>query len=575
MAEAAPRTREPGFAQSLRTILGALAPKRTRQLWLVTLLTLANAAADLLLVASAMLFLAALAGTASIPEPLSNWLGTNADTRRVALAATAFAISAIIANGVRLLFLWRSEAFVAGVAHELNVEVQRRIFAQPYAWHAAQHSSTHVASLEKVQLLTFNIFHQWFEGVAAVATGGAILALLVMADPLAALAALAGFLVLYLVIARLSARRLAANSLRLGRAYDERVRTIQDSLGAIRDLIIDHSRQAQLDEFRRADARLASAQASTGFIAAAPRYAIEAAAALLLAMLAAALAPRGSALVLIGGIALGAMRVLPLLQSAYRSWATMAANRTIAGDVLELLGLPLPDDDEVPPAPLPFRQSIKLDAVTFGYPARPRPALSEVTANITCGQRVALVGETGSGKSTLADLVMGLLQPDHGRILVDGTPIGPSNLRAWQRNLAHVSQSLFLADASIARNIAFSLPDAPPDMDRVRRAAEQAGIAGFIESLADGYDTTVGERGARLSGGQRQRIAIARALYKDAPLLILDEATNALDEETEAHVLANVFADQNRTILIIAHRPSAIRHCDQVIRLAGGRIVEA
>ena len=560
----------------MRLLLGALSPRRRQQLGWLTLLTIVNAAADLLFVASAMLLLAAFAGGPgpALPSPLHEWLRSSPGRLDVAQAALLFGASALAANGVRLLYLWLSEKYVARVTHELSVEVQRRVLAQPYDYHVRHHSSTLVAALEKVQVLAFNFLHQWLEGVAGFTTGGAILALLISVDPLPAIATFAGLAAFYLVIARLSGRRLATNSARVGTAYDERVRTVQEGLGAIRDLILDHAQGAQLAEFRDADQRLASAQASTRIVAAAPRFIVEAGAILLLAALAASLAPRGSALVLVGGLALGGMRVLPLLQSAYRSWANLTANRAIIGDVLQLLSLPVPNADGQPVAPLPFQRSIRLDAVAFRYPERPQPALEGITVEIQRGQRLALVGETGSGKSTLADLIMGLLTPDSGSILIDGAPLDPANLRAWQRNIAHVSQSIFLADASIARNIAFSVPDEPADLTRVRQAAETAEIAEFIETLPNGYETTVGERGARLSGGQRQRIAIARALYKGAPLLVLDEATNALDEETETRVLGNLFADRQLTILLIAHRPSALRHCDQFIRLRDGRVVE-
>ena len=167
---------------------------------------------------------------------------------------------------------------------------------------------------------------------------------------------------------------------------------------------------------------------------------------------------------------------------------------------------------------------------------------------------------------------MGLLRPSSGTITVDGEPLTQANVRGWQRNIAHVSQSIFLADASIARNIAFSVPSEASDPARVREAARIAELLDFIESLPHGFETTVGERGVRLSGGQRQRIGIARAIYKDAPLLVLDEATNALDEQTEARVLANIFADKFRTVLMIAHRAAAIALCDEVVRLDNGRI---
>ena len=249
----------------------------------------------------------------------------------------------------------------------------------------------------------------------------------------------------------------------------------------------------------------------------------------------------------------------------------MAAYRAIFGQVETLLRLPVPSDVDPAVRAMDFRAAISLENVTFCYPGRTEPALAGLTMTIDRGGRVALVGETGSGKSTLADILMGLLRPQRGNVTVDGVPVDESNMAGWQGNIAHVSQNIFLADASIARNIAFSLAGAPIDMGRVRQAAEAAQILDFIDSLPEGFETEVGERGVRLSGGQRQRIAIARSLYKDAPFLVLDEATNALDEDTESKVLASLFADPDRTILIIAHRPSAIALCDKVVKLESGR----
>lgn len=563
-----------GFVEALRTLLGALPARRRTQLWRLNLLTLANAAADMALVASAMLFLAAVSGQA-LPAPLAHLVGDFGAGGAVDFAAFAFAASALAANGLRLLQLKFSEAYVAGVAHELTVEVQRRVLAQPYAYHAGHHSSELLASLETAGQLAYNVIRPWLQAFAAVATGGAILALLVSLDPLPALAAVAALALFYLLVARLAARRLAANSEILGQAYGERIRKVQEGLGAIRDLKIDHLERAQVEDFRLADARYATASASTAFIAGAPRFIIEAGAILLVAGLAAVLARQDATnvLVLIGGIGVGGLRLLPLLQSAYRGWATMAASRAIIGQVTALLRLPIPAEDDLDADSLPFHQSIKLENVGFSYAGRKAPALQGIGFEIRRGERTAFAGETGSGKSTLADIVMGLLPPDQGTIAVDGIPIGPGNVRAWQRNLAHVSQHVFLLDASMARNIAFSSSGKPADMDRVRQAAEAAAIGEFIAALPDGFDTTVGEGGVRLSGGQRQRIAIARALYKDAPVLVLDEATNALDEDTEARVLANIFADRQRTVLVVAHRPSALRACDRILRISGGRLV--
>jgi ATP-binding cassette subfamily B protein len=181
---------------------------------------------------------------------------------------------------------------------------------------------------------------------------------------------------------------------------------------------------------------------------------------------------------------------------------------------------------------------------------------------------VGFIGKTGSGKSTCLDLLMGLLEPTEGRILIDGVPLTHKNLRAWQRNIAHVPQIIYLSDGTLAENIAFGIPSEKIEMNRVREAASQAQIAEFIDSSPKGYQTLIGERGIRLSGGQRQRIGIARALYKEAEILVFDEATSALDRETEEAVMQSIGSlSADLTILIVAHRTSTLKNCTQIIHL--------
>ena len=197
---------------------------------------------------------------------------------------------------------------------------------------------------------------------------------------------------------------------------------------------------------------------------------------------------------------------------------------------------------------------------------------------INKGQSIAFIGPTGSGKSTIIDLIMGLLVPTSGQILVDGQdlhdPMNPGLLEAWQSSIAHVPQSVYLSDSSIAENIAFGCPKSEIDLCKVRRAAEQAQISSFIEESIDGYDTLVGEFGIRLSGGQRQRIGIARALYKNAQILILDEATSALDQSTERSLMKAIEAmSHDLTIIMIAHRLTTVQNCDRVIKIENGKVI--
>ena len=228
--------------------------------------------------------------------------------------------------------------------------------------------------------------------------------------------------------------------------------------------------------------------------------------------------------------------------------------------------------------PLPFRVGISLEKVSFCYGPGQKNILRDLSLEIRRGERIGLIGTTGSGKSTTVDLLMGLLSPTTGRVLIDGEDLHssakPERLAAWQAAIAHVPQNIYLADTTIAENIAFGVPRNLIDSSRVRIAAEQAQISSFIESIPQAYETMVGERGVKLSGGQRQRIGIARALYKRASVILLDEATSSLDTTTEEAVMDAVEGlSRNLTMVIIAHRLSTVQRCDRVIRLSEGLIL--
>jgi ATP-binding cassette subfamily B protein len=272
-------------------------------------------------------------------------------------------------------------------------------------------------------------------------------------------------------------------------------------------------------------------------------------------------------------LALGAQRLLPLMQQLYGNWSVVVGNKAALIDVLALLNQPVPKQASEPdPEPVAFNQSIRFENLGFQYSRNSPWVLDGVELTISKGARVGIIGSTGSGKSTLLDLLMGLLEPTRGKIMVDGCVLDQTNQRAWQRTVAHVPQSIFLSDASIAENIAFGISAGKIDFNRVRTAAQQAQISDFIESRVEGYGAAVGERGVRLSGGQRQRIGIARALYKQASVLIFDEATSALDNETELAVMHTIEGlSKDLTLFIIAHRLTTLKNCDVVIKLEGGK----
>lgn len=575
----------PGLAADLRQLYRFMSPARRRNFFSVLALMLLGAVAELAAIGAVVPFLSLLAGQSEQPHlpwitGLFEALGAHTRDQQLVAASLLFMAAAVIAGALRLQLAWSTQKFVLGLGHELAVEIQRRTLAQPYAYHVSRNSSEIIASLEKVQVLVFQVLLQLMQAVTAAFIALFIIAALVRIDPFTAAVAAVAFGALYALVTVLTRKRLARNSAIVGAAYQQRVQIIQESLGGIRDVIIDDSQAVYLDEFRKIDRRFSRARATTTFIGTAPRFIIEAAGMVVIAALALAIADReGSlarALPILGAVALGAQRLLPLIQQLYNSWANLAGNRSIAAHVLDLLALPVeePSSASGDTQALDLTQRIQFDHVRFIYPGRQRPALDDISLTIDSGTRVALVGPTGSGKSTLADLLMGLLEPTAGQITIDGVALDRATRRAWQRSIAHVPQAIFLADTSIARNIAFGVPASEIDLGRVARAAAGAQLDEFIASLPDGYDTSVGERGVRLSGGQRQRLGIARAIYKDAPVLVLDEATSALDHDTEMAVMQALdeLAGEGRTIVIIAHRHSTVEHCDLVVRLDHGRI---
>ena len=223
---------------------------------------------------------------------------------------------------------------------------------------------------------------------------------------------------------------------------------------------------------------------------------------------------------------------------------------------------------------LQLSQVIELKHVSYRYPNAAHPALKGVNVTIPANSKVGFVGSTGSGKTTTVDVILGLLEPQEGHLSIDGLPIPAANCRQWQRVIGYVPQHIFLADDSVAANIAFGVNPNDIDQRAIERAAEIAKLHKFVvNDLPQGYATTVGERGVRLSGGQRQRIGIARALYHNPQVLILDEATSALDNLTEQKVMeAMNNLGHDVTIIIIAHRLSTVRKCDQIYLLEQGEV---
>jgi ABC-type multidrug transport system fused ATPase/permease subunit len=572
---------------SLGTLLKALRPRRRKQLILLLGLMFVAALAEMLSIGAILPFLAVLAEPQQAQQmPIMKFLmkvlmlepGNNLRWQMTAMFGGAI----VFAGVVRFLLIYASARFNFSVGHELSSELYRRTLYQPYEEHTSRNSSEIQAGISKVDVVTdlfYNILLFFSASLMVVFVVAALLAI----DPAVATAALLGVGIIYAGVLLQARKPLAANSAILQGAYSSRIQSVNEGLGGIRDVLLDRSQELFVQRFSLIDWAFRRAQASNQILYFGPRLLVESLGMLLIVGLAYWLTVQermGSSLVgaipVLGALALGAQRLMPQLQNLYLGWSSVVSKKGILEDVAKMIEESAGPPVEQSGRTLSFTDTIRFQKVSFSYGSGGSDVLHDIDLCIGKGQRIGLIGNTGGGKSTAIDLLMGLLEPTRGQIRVDGVPlIGRARLE-WQAHIGHVSQSIYLADCSLAENIAFGRDPTLIDHQRIRAAAHQAQIAGYIETLPAQYETQVGERGVRLSGGQRQRIGIARALYKNADVLVFDEATSALDSATEQAIMKAI-ANLSKDITVVqaAHRISTLRNCDLILELRDGYLLRS
>jgi len=501
-----------------------------------------------------------------------------ANPGQLILPLTIIFILAALTSGVsRLALLWVQTRLSFEIGADLSISIYSRTLYQPYDVHVARNSNEIISGIStKANVIVGYTILPLLTIINSALIMTSILIVLIAIDPFVALSAIGGLGAIYVFLALLSKNHLAQLGAQISRESNQVIKALQEGLGGIRDVLIDGAQKMYVDTYRKADLPLRRAQANIQIISIGPRYGVESLGVVLIAMLAYSLVGQNAEMVgvvpVLGALVLGAQRLLPLLQQAYSGWTSMRGGQSILDDALRLLDQPMPRIGDAPSLMM-FNHHIELNGVSFRYANHLPWILRGISIQIPRGSRIGFIGATGSGKSTLLDIIMALLEPSEGVMKVDGRIIDKSSQRSWQLHIAHVPQSIFLADTSIAENIAFGIHPDNIDNKRVREAAKQAQIADAIESWPMQYKTVVGERGIRLSGGQRQRIAIARALYKRADVIVFDEATSALDTDTERAVMDAIEGlGEDKTVLIVAHRLTTLKKCSKIIELSNGQV---
>lgn len=492
----------------------------------------------------------------------------------------AFVLSIVLSAFFRISTLWINGRLSAAIGSDLSSEAYKRTLYQPYEVHLLRNSSSVINSVTTQIGSTVVAIRTILQVSNSTVTAISLLIGLFFIDAQVAFACVLLFGTIYLFLAFTVRRKLRSNGRQFATASKTLLKAVQEGLGSIRDLILDGNQPVFLAIYKEADLVQRQLKAQSVFLGSFPRYLTEAVGMLSIGLLGVYLmfqrGSSGSVIPILGTFAVGAQRLLPAFQQIYSGWAILKTSSPNIAEVLLMLQQPLPASLQTVDT-LDFRESFVFEDISYRYGQSQPFVLSHLNFQIRSGECIGFIGPTGSGKSTVIDLLMGLLVPTHGRLVVDGIDLysshHPDILRAWRATIAHVPQVIYLADTTIAENIAFGVPKHKIDMDRVRGAAYQAQLSDFIASSDLGYETFVGERGVRLSGGQRQRIGIARALYKNAKVLVFDEATSALDNDTETALMKSVnLLRPDVTIIMVAHRLSTLQGCDRLFLVENGSI---
>jgi len=513
-------------------------------------------------------------------QPVITFLG-NPTRRELVVAGMLFLVAIYTIKAFFLAFLaWKQSRFVFGLQADLSKRLFKGYLSQPYTFHLQRNSAQLIRNATTEVSLFSTVSQSMLVLLSEMLVLTGLSTLLIVVEPFGA----AIVLVVLALAGWIFYRMTRSYILKWGkvRQYHEgqRIQHLQQGLGGAKDVKLLGREKEFLDQYDLHTAKSTHVGQRQSALQQFPRLWLELLAIIGLAVLVLVLIYQGkpldSLLPTLGLFAAAAFRLMPsvnrvLIALQGMRFAVPVIN-TLHDEVCDFerrSSLEKVSDCFVPR----LSKTLEMDSVTFRYPGVEQDAIREVSIEIGSGETVGFIGGSGAGKSTLVDLFLGLLSPVTGVVKVDGIDI-QGNLRAWQDQIGYVPQNIFLTDDTLKRNVAFGLPDDQINDEAVDKAIRAAQLDQFVDSLPEGLNTVVGERGVRLSGGQRQRIGIARALYHDPGVLVLDEATSSLDTETEEGVMEAICALHGRkTILIVAHRLSTVAHCDRIYRIEDGCIV--
>ncbi len=562
-------------------VFSNLPKRRKRQFFPILFMMLLGGVAEFIALAAIVPFVSVMADPIGFMENyqggrITSWLG-NPDVERARLLLTVVFISIVLlAGAVRVCIIWITSKYSMMIGYDLSMRVYSIMLRQNYTFHLNNSTADLIAAMQKIHFFAMAVMAPIMRSITAVLTSIFVVAALLAINFTVAITTFAVVIGLYLLVTVAAQPLLKRNSVVIAAAQSDKVRLVQEGFGGIRDIIINALHPVYISRFGQAEYGFRKSSAINMLLSAAPKFVVETflllVGSLALFFLSTHVDSLTAALPTVTAFAFGLQRMLPYMQLVYRGKAQISANAASTSDLLGYLAIDIPNPPKSA-VPIDFLDQISFNNVSFDYSETGDFAVRDINLSIKKGEFVGVMGPSGSGKSTLIDLFMGLQRPTQGTVEVDGKAIQDSAVPAWQKCIAHVSQSVFLIEGTIRENIA--LGQAPEEINEalLNDAIKIAELETFVQGLESGIETSVGERGGRLSGGQRQRIGLARAIYLDRDIIVLDEATSALDNETQEKVMTNIRAMTKKvTIVSVTHRLDTLQGCDVLVEMSQGAI---
>ena len=510
--------------------------------------------------------------------------GISSESQFLFLTGVSVLIFLLISTIISMITIWRLAMFAQRTGTEIADRLYSHYLKQTWLFHASGSSAilTKKIAVECARV-TGGILLPLMNMNAKIVLATLLSLSIFLYDPIIAIIGISVFGVSYFFLFKGVRNLLNRNGVVISEVSEQRFTLMNEGFGGIKDVLILGRDYDFIKRFNRSGRQLAYSQGMNTAIAASPRYFVELIAfgsmiSLILYLISSYEGNLGMVLPVLSVYAVGSVKLLPAFQQIYAEIASLKSNIPAFYSIQDDLKNSFQEKKiltETNQDNLDFKKNISLEKITFNYPGIEEPTLKQLNMSIPVNSVTGIVGPSGSGKSTLIDILLGLIEPQNGQLKVDGNVINDKNRRLWQNTFGFVAQSIFLSEGTIAENVAFGIPVDNIDFKQVEKALNLAHLSELVKSLKNGFHTKVGERGVQLSGGQRQRIGIARALYHEAKVLVLDEATSSLDGITEKMIMQaiNEFSGK-KTIILIAHRLKTVQKCDQIFFIDNGQVID-